>query len=158
MWESSFAMYCQGFPRGTKQKHGWARVPRTVVHDKASYFVAPRTQRLTAPFEEALRSSGFASWLGDGDADCSWLAGRLGDVYLHETLIGHIRHGLDHRFPRRTGGETRAQFANRMAKVEAFLNSGDFPSRASGGLEALAQALHRRCARVVELQGGRLRT
>ena len=53
---------------------------------------------------------------------------------------------------------TRAQFANRMAKVEAFLNSGDFPSHASGGLEALAQALHRRCARVVELQGGRLRT
>ena len=51
--------------------------------------------------------------------------------------MGHIRHGLDHRFPRRTGGETRAQFANRMAKVEAFLNSGDFPSRASGGLEAL---------------------
>ena len=45
-----------------------------------------------------------------------------------------------------------------MAKVEAFLNSGDFPSHASGGLEALAQALHRRCARVVELQGGRLRT
>ena len=45
-----------------------------------------------------------------------------------------------------------------MAKVEAFLNSGDFPSRAGGGLEALAQALHRRCARVVELQGGRLRT
>ena len=25
-----------------KQEYGWARVPRTVVHDKASYFVAPR--------------------------------------------------------------------------------------------------------------------
>ena len=126
--------------------------------DKASYFVAPKTQRLAAQFEEALCSSGFASWLGDGDANCGWLAGRLGDVYLHETVIAHVRHSLDHRFPRRTAGETRAQFANRMAKVEALLNSDDFPSRAGGGLESLAQALHRRCARVVELQGGRLRT
>ena len=50
------------------------------------------------------------------------------------------------------------QFANRMAKLEALLNSDDFPSRAGGGLEAVAQALHRRCARVVELHGGRLRT
>ena len=25
-----------------KQEYGWTRVPRTVVHDKASYFVAPR--------------------------------------------------------------------------------------------------------------------
>ena len=79
-------------------------------------------------------------------------------MYLHETVIGHIRHGLDHRFPRSTAGETRTQFANRMAKLEAFLNSDDFPSRAGGGLEAVAQALHRRCARVVELHGGRLRT
>ena len=70
----------------------------------------------------------------------------------------NVRHGLDHRFPRRTAGEARAQFANRMAKVEALLNLDDFPSRAGGGLESLAHALHRRCARVVELQGGRLRT
>ena len=82
----------------------------------------------------------------------------MGDVYLHETVIGHIRHGLDHRFPRRVAGETRSQFANRMAKVQAFLNSDEFPTHAGGGLEALAQALHRRCTRVVELQGGRLRT
>ena len=105
-----------------------------------------------------LRSSRFQSWLGDGDADCSWLAGRLGDVYLHETVIGHIRHGLDHRCPRRTSGETRNQFARRMAKVESFLNSDDFAARDGGGLTTLAQRLQRRCAQVVELQGGRLRT
>ena len=122
------------------------------------WFVARRSQRLTAPFEEALRSSGLTSWLGNGDADCRWLAGRLGDVYLHETVIGHIRHGLDHRFPRHTSGETRNQFARRMAKVESHLNSDDFAGRAGGGLAALAPSLHRRCARVVELQGGRLRT
>ena len=60
-----------------KRKYGWSRAPRTVVHDKASYFVTPRSQRLTAHFEEALRRSRLVSWLGDGDADCSWLAGRL---------------------------------------------------------------------------------
>ena len=67
-------------------------------------------------------------------------------------------HGLDHRFPRRTPGETRKQLAQRMAKLEAYLNSDDFPSRAGGGLEVLARSLHRRCQRVVGLEGGRLRT
>ena len=42
--------------------------------------------------------------------------------------------------------------------TNAYLNSGDFPARDGGGLAALAQALHQRCAQVVELQGGRLRT
>ena len=55
-------------------------------------------------------------------------------------------------------GRHTLSFANRMGKLEAFLDSDDFPSRAGGGLEAVAQALHRRCARVVELHGGRLRT
>ena len=134
----------------------WA--PRSRHTGRRFWFVARRSQRLTAPFEEALRSSGWTSWLGNGDADCRWLAGRLGDVYLHETVIGHIRHGLDHRFPRHTSGETRNQFARRMAKVESHLNSDDFAGRAGGGLAALAPSMHRRCARVVELQGGRLRT
>ena len=119
---------------------------------------ARRRQRLAELFEAALRSSRFQSWLGDGDADCSWLAGRLGDVYLHETLISHIRYCLDHRYPRRTSGETRKQFARRMVKVVSFLNSDDFAARDGGGLAALALSLHRRCAQVVELEGGRLRT
>ena len=110
------------------------------------------------PFEGALRSRGFKSWLGDGDSDCSWLAGRLGDVYLHETVIAHIRHSLAHRLPCRGTGETRCQFARRMAKVESYLNSDDFPARDCGGLMALAQDLHKRCAKVAELDGGRLRT
>jgi hypothetical protein len=133
-------------------------IPRFEVMDKASYFVAPRSQRLAKPFDDALRSGGMKSWLGDADADCSWLAGRLGDVYLHETVISHIRHGLDHRFPRRTHGESRAQFARRMALVEAHLNSAEFKAADGGGLSSLAQALHARCSKVVELEGGRLRT
>ena len=98
------------------------------------------------------------SWLGDADADCSWLAGRSGDVYLHETVISHIRYGLDHRFPCKTHGETRVQFARRMAQVEAYLNSAEFKAPNGGGMASLAQALHTRCSRVIELEGGRLRT
>ena len=109
-----------------QREHGWSRTPRTVVHDKASYFVAPRSQRLASSFANALRKAKLKSWLGDADADCSWLAGRLGDVYLHETVISHVRRGLEHRFPRSTPGETRARFARRMAKVQAYMNSPEF--------------------------------
>ena len=45
-------------------------------------------------------------------------AGRFGDAYAHETVISHIRRGLDHRFPRSPPGETRAKFARRIAKVQ----------------------------------------
>ena len=141
-----------------RDEYGWSRTPRTVVHDKASYFVAPRSQRLSAPFANALRAAKLKSWLGDEDADCSWLAGRLGDVYPHETLISHIRYGLSHRFPRLIPGETRNRFAARMEKVVAYLNSSEFAARDGGGLEALAQSLRSRCERMVALGGERLRT
>jgi hypothetical protein len=141
-----------------KRKHGWGRMPRTVVHDKASYFVAPRSQRLASEFAGALRSARMSSWLGDEDDDCSWLAGRLGDVYPHETVISHIRRALDYRFPRSVPGETRARFATRMAKVQDFMNSKEFKARDGGGLASLTEALRDRFARIVDLDGERLRT
>ena len=91
------------------------------------------------------------------DAD-SWLAGRLGDVYPHETVISHIRRSLESRFPRSNPGETRARFANRMAKVQAYMNSDEFKACDGGGLASLAQSLKQRCRLVSELQGERLRT
>ena len=141
-----------------QREHGWGRTPRTVVHDKASYFVAPRSQRLTSTFADALRKGKLKSWLGDADADCSWLAGRLGDVYPHETVISHIRRGLEHRCPRATPGETRARFARRMSKVQDYMNSPEFKARDGGGLASLAEALRERCHRVSQLRGERLRT
>ena len=96
------------------------------------------------------------SWLGDADADCSWLAGRLGDVSPHETVISHIRRGLDQRFPRSTPGETCARFANRMAKVQDYLNSTEFAARDGGGLASLAEPLRERCRRLAHLNGDRL--
>ena len=139
-------------------EHGWARTPRTVVHDKASYFVAPRSQQLTDTFASALRASKLKSWLSDADSDCCWLAGRLGDVYPHETVISHIRRALDHRYPRANPGETRNRFANRMAKVQAYMNSDEFAARDGGGLAALAESLRDRCRRLSDLQGERLRS
>ena len=90
--------------------------------------------------------------------DCSWLAGRLGDVYPHETVISHIRRGLEQRFPRSTPGETRARFATRMAKVQDYMNSSEFKAQAGGGLAALAESPRERCRRVSLLKGERLRT
>ena len=109
-----------------QQEHGWNRTPRTVVHDKASYFVAPRSQHLASTFAKALMS--------------------------------HIRRGLDHRFPRSTPGETRARFANRMRKVENYMNSSEFTARDGGGLASLAESLRERFQRLALLQGERLRT
>ena len=83
---------------------------------------------------------------------------RLGDVYPHETLIRHIRGGLDERFPCGHPGETPAQFARRMAKVQAFLNSDAFAAPSGGGLANLARALRLRCQLLVGEAGGRLRT
>ena len=139
-------------------EHGWSRTPHTVVRDKGSYFVAPRSQRLMSTFADALRGAKLKSWLGDADADCRWLAGRLGDVYPHETVISHIRRGLDHRFPRSTPGETRSRFANRMAKVQEYMNSAEFKARDGGGLASLTQSLRERCRRLALLNGERLRT
>ena len=93
-----------------------------------------------------------------GDADCNWLAARLGDVYPHETVISHIRRALDHRFPRCSPGETRPRFANRMQKVQAYMNSEEFAARDGAGLASLAESLRDRCRRLVLLKGERLRS
>ena len=106
---------------------------------------------------QILHGAKLKSWLGDADADCSWLAGRLGDVYPHETVISHIRRGLDHRFPRSTPGETRSRFANRMAKVQEYMNSAEFKARDGGGLASLAESLRERCRLLALLNGERLR-
>ena len=97
-------------------------------------------------------------WLGNGDADCRWLAGWLGDVYPHETVIGHIRRALNRRFHRSTPGETRNRFKNRMQRVEDYMNSNEFAARDGGGLGSLAVCLHERCSRVSALEGERLRS
>ena len=45
-----------------------------------------------------------------------------------------------------------------MAKVQEYMNSDEFTARDGGGLASLAESMHDRFRRVVDLKGERLRT
>ena len=75
-------------------------------------------ERLNAVFAGALAEAGFTSWVGeDVSAPTDWLVAKWGDVYLHETVISHIRRLLDTRFTCEHLHETAAQLTERMMKV-----------------------------------------
>ena len=139
-----------------RDEFGWACVPRTIVHDKASYMVNARKERLNHIFAEGLRKGHFKSWLGDETSSTQWLSPRWGDVYLHETVISHIRRLLDTKFPYGQPRETVAHFRGRMRKIQDFMNSEDFAAKGGQGLAGLARDLPERCAAVVARGGGRL--
>ena len=84
-----------------------------------------------------------------------WLAPHLGDLYLHETVISHVRRLLANKFVRKTLYEAPAQFAARMSKVENYLNKemGEGES-----MLKLGGDLHERCEKLKKLQGERLPT
>ena len=93
-----------------KHRHGWADIPRCVVHDKASYMVPPAHDRLQTHFAAALRQAGFRSWVGDECDSASWMVRKFGDVYPHETAIAHVRRLLDTDFAHTDLHEAPAQF------------------------------------------------
>ena len=136
-----------------QEEYKWSTMPRSVVHDKASYMVNSRAERLNTKFEEALKSAGLRSWAGEST---KWMTSRFSDAYIHETLISHIRRALDHQFPRALPGENFRQSRNRMDKVQAYLNSKHFAARDNGGLQALAKDLRERCRAVINRKGERL--
>lgn len=138
------------------EAHGWHSVPRTVVHDKASYMVAPHHDRLNTVFAAALEEGGFRSWIGSPADPGNWLAARFADVYPHETAISHIRRLLDTKFTCARLGETAGQLRVRMTKVEAFMNSDEFVADFGGGLLGLCKSLRQRCEEVVRRDGGRI--
>ena len=74
-----------------KRKHGWRTLPHTLMHDKASYYVNGAAQVLNPVFAGACAEADFQSWLGDQQSSTEWLCGKWGDVYVHETVISHIR-------------------------------------------------------------------
>ena len=106
--------------------YGWCTKPRTVVHDKASYMVTSSHERLHITFADALAQAGLISWIGGPHATSKWLVSRLGDLYLHETVVSHIRRLLEHRFPCLHAHETVAQFRARMDRVVHHMNSDAF--------------------------------
>ena len=139
-----------------RSKYQWADLPRVVVHDKASYMVTAAHERLHVSFAGALHDAGFKSWTGDGTDSTEWLVKLFGDVYLHETVISHIRRLLDTDFAATKLCETPKQFKARMKKVEDFMNSDDFQAPWGAGLLGLAKELLPRCREVVKLKGERI--
>ena len=140
-----------------KAEHGWSNIPRTVVHDKASYMVTRSHHRLNAIFAGALAEAGFTSWIGDNHGTTEWLVKKWGDVYLHETVISHVRRLLDNEFPCARLHETPAQFQLRVRKVQAFMNSPNFAATDGGrGLAGLAKDLKMRCKEVLDRSGERI--
>ena len=134
----------------------WASVPRVVVHDKASYMVNSVGHRLNPVFAGALVEGGFRSWTGPEGASTEWLCSRLGDLYLHETAISHIRRLLSQKFVCTHLNETFQQFKGRMAKVQEFMNSAEFCAKDGRGLAGLAKDLLPRCEQLVAGGGVRL--
>jgi hypothetical protein len=140
-----------------KGTYRWQTLPRRVVHDKASYMVNNYHQRLHVVFATALQDAGFTSWIGDNDGSAKWLVAKWGDVYLHETVISHIRRLLEHKFRSDKLAETHVHFGRRMQKVVRHMNSADFArDAAGGGLPSLARDLRARCEQVILLKGERL--
>ena len=131
-------------------------VPHTLVHDKASYMVNGATQTLNTVFAGACEEVGFKSWLGDQLASTGWLCARWGDVYVHETLISHIRRLLATTFSYASFDETPEHFRGRMQKLADHMNSDQFAASGGGGLRGLAREWHWRCQEVVRRQGERL--
>ena len=76
-------------------------------------------------------------------------------MYLHETVISHIRRLLDDEFACRRLGETPAQFAQRVMKVEEHMNSPAFAAPGGRGLRGLATQLQDRCRWVIKNKGQR---
>lgn len=142
-----------------KHEHGWNSVPRVLVHDKASYMVNTATQQLNPVFGGALEEAGFRSWTGPQGSSTKWLASRLGDVYLHETAISHIRRLLREKFVCMRIGETFLQFKRRMKLVEEYMNSDAFAREPDGrGLLGLAKDLRPRCEEMRKRGGERLQS
>ena len=147
-----------GILQAMKDEHGWTSLPRTVVHDKASYMVTSLHNQLNGLFASALHQAGLKSWVGEANASAAWLAPRLGDVYPHETAIGHIRNLLDGKFQCTRVGETEAQFRARMAKVVQYMNGPELAAKDGRGLLGICKALRPRCEELKRSGGRRLRT
>ena len=91
--------------------------------------------------------------MGDAEADTSWLSGKLGDLYLHETCVSHIRRLLATNFRRTSLAESPGQFCRRMARVEQYMNE---EMGEGGSLQRLGKELHERATKLIKLRGERL--
>ena len=136
-----------------KKEWKWSTIPRVVLHDKGSYFVDNTKHCLSKAFAAGLRAGGFTSWVGD---DSRWLAKNLGDYYLHETVISHVRRLLNTKFMRKALNESPSEFRARMLKVEKYMNYEMGKNGRGKALQELGDTLHQRSEALKQLQGERL--
>ena len=87
-----------------------------------------------------------------------WMVRKFGAVYLHETVIAHVRELLDGRFAHSQLHETPGHFTQRMQKVEDYMNSSSFTACGGRGLTGLAKDLRTRCEEARRRQGERIPT
>ena len=113
-------------------------------------------ERLHPVFAGALAEAGFVSWVGGNHAATTWLVGKWGDVYLHETVISRVRRLLETQFMCTRTHETVSQFRLRMERVSSYMNSEAFTAGDGRCLEGLSRDLCSRCLEVVRLRGERL--
>ena len=139
-----------------KKEWKWSNIPRVLLHDKASYFVNSQKHCLNDTFAAGLRAGGFTSWVSSGGGDCSWLARNLGDLYLHETAISHVRRLLSQKFMRKALNESPGEFRARMSKVEKHMNYKMGKHGRGQALLELGESLHERCEALKQRQGERL--
>ena len=129
-------------------------ISKVVLNDKASYFV--NKDMLNKKFAAGLRAGGFTSWASPDGDDGKWLAGNLGDLYLHETVISHVRRLLDTKFMRKALNEKPWEFKARMLKVEKYMNYTMGRNGPGQALSELGNTLHERCGALIERKGERL--
>jgi hypothetical protein len=139
-----------------RKEHKWTNIPRTLVHDKASYMVSAAHDKLNRTFSTALEEAGFHSWIGGESDSADWLPPKCGDLYLHETAIAHIRRLLGTKFATARLSEDRDQFRERLDKVTAHMNGPDFAKANGAGLVGLAKEIRQRCENLITIKGERL--
>ena len=139
-----------------KKEWKWSTIPRVLMHDKASYFVNSTKHSLNPTFAAGLRAGNFKSWVEHDGGDCKWFAKMLGDWYLHETVISHVRRLLQSQFARKSLVETPGQFAARMRKVEHHMNYVMGKQAPGEALLKLASQTHKRSEDLKNLKGERL--
>ena len=90
---------------------GWPRSFRILVQAVS--------QVTTTSYKDKPARSHCRSWVG-ASGDASWLVKTFGDVYLHETMVSHVRRLLDGDFASNKLAESPAQLAKRMQRVGPY--------------------------------------